>query len=154
MSAENPQFRKIIRPGSTKGSLIIETQGEASQTLKNPSKEKQIPAELLDNLKSLAVMAEADPMDSSDQEWLNKELDNLKKKHPAEQPQEVWRRTLATLTAGGVDLESVAAALLATNEKFYVKMNLGEMTDTEKTDRLENLKNEISKYWPSSSNLA
>ena len=51
-------------------------------------------------------------------------------------------------------MESVAAALLATNEKFYIKMNLGDMEDAEKTDRLENLKNEISKFWPSSPNLA
>jgi hypothetical protein len=154
MSVENPQFRKIIRPGPTKGSLIIETQGEASKTLKNPLKDKFIPADLLDNLRSLAVMTEADPGDSADQEWLNKELENLKRRHPTEQPREVWRRTLATLMAGGVDVESVAAALLATNEKFYIKMNLGDMEDTEKNDRLENLKNEISKFWPSSPNLA
>ena len=154
MSAEKPQFRKTIRPGLAKGSLIIETQGEASKTHKNPSKDKLIPADLLGNLRSLAVMAEADPADSSDQLWLKREFDKLQKKYPNEQPKEVWRRNLATLMAGGVDIESVAGALLATNDNFYIKMNLGDMTDTEKNDRLENLKKEISKYWPSSPNLA
>ncbi len=154
MSLENPQFRKIIRPGTTKGSIVIEMHGEASETLKNPVKDKYIPSDMLDNLKSLAIRAEAGSEDSAGQLWLRKELDKLKKKYPAEQPEEVWRRSLATLMAGGVDVESVAAALLATNNNFYTKINLGNMTDTEKNDRLENLRNEIVKFWPSSPNLA
>jgi hypothetical protein len=154
MSAENPQFKKIIRPGIINGSIIIETQGEADKTLKNPVKEKYIPAYMLENLRSLAVRAEAGSEDTAGQLWLKEELDKLRKKYPEEQPEEVWRRTLATLMRGGMDTESVAAALLVTNANFYTKMSLGEMTDTEKNGRMENLKDEILKYWPSSPNLA
>ena len=154
MGTENPCFRKILKPGPTKDVLKIETEGEVSGIIKDLSREKTIPADLLDNLKSLAVMAEADPASSSDQEWLNKSLNKLRKKFPTEQPKEVWRRTLATLMAEWVDTESIATTLLSTNDEFRVRKGLGDMSETEKGDRIKNLKDAILEFWSSSRNLA
>ncbi|KKT33204.1 MAG: hypothetical protein UW20_C0004G0038 [Candidatus Woesebacteria bacterium GW2011_GWB1_44_11] len=92
--------------------------------------------------------------DSEGQLYLNREIEKLKKKYPEEQPQEVWRRTLATLMADGVDIESIAGALLSTNERFYISMSLGASSQAQRKDKLKMLEDKISEYWPSSPNPA
>jgi hypothetical protein len=149
------RFRKTIIPGQTKGIIVIKTEAGEDWNIKNTVKDKHISADLLGNLKSLAIEAaigEAD--DSAGQEYLNRELNTLKKKYPSEQPQEVWRRTLATLMAGGIGIEDVAGALLDSNSRFYVKISLGEMSQTQRNGYLETVKDKIIEYWPSSPNLA
>ena len=145
------RFKKYIVPGKTKGSIVIKTEGGVDRKMSNPAKEKYITPDLLENLKTLAIEAavgESD--DSSGQSYLDRELDKLKKKYPEEQPQEVWRRTLATLMADGVDIESIAGALLSTNERFYIALNLGASSQAQRKDKLKMLEDKISEYWPSS----
>jgi hypothetical protein len=156
MNDERCQFGRLINPTGAKGEfdIINSGTGKTVNRFKNPVKEVRISIDLLENLRSLAIMAEADPTNSADQEWLGKELDNLKKKFPAEQPQEVWRRTLATLMGQGVDMESVAEKLITTDNQHYIKQNLGAMSKTEREGRIKKLKEEILIYWPSSPNLA
>ena len=149
------RFKKFIVPGKTKGSIVIRSEGEADRKIGNPAKEKRIQADLLENLKSLAIEAAVGEYeDSAGQQYLNLELEKLKKKFPEEQPQEVWRRTLATLMADGVDIESIAGALLSTNERFYIAMHLGASSEAQRVDKLKMLEDKISEYWPSSPNLA
>lgn len=149
------RFKKVILPGNARGSIVIKTESGEDWKMSNSAKEKHIAPDLLENLKTLAIEAavgESD--DSSGQSYLDRELDKLKKKYPQEQPQEVWRRTVATLAARGVNLEDIAGALLATNERFYVALNLGTLSQVQKNDKLRMLENKISDYWPSSPNLA
>lgn len=149
------RFKRYIIPGKTKGSIIITTEGREDWKMGNPAKEKRIPADLLGNLKSLAIEAAVGEYeDSAGQEYLNQELAKLKKKYPEEQPQEVWRRSLATLMADGVDVESIAGALLSVNERYYVSMNLGSLSQAQRKDKLKMLEDKISEFWPSSPNTA
>jgi len=149
------RFRKTIVPGKTKGSIVIKTEGGEDRKIGNPAKEKRIPADILGNLKSLAIEAAVGEFeDSAGQLYLNRELEKLKKKYPEEQPQEVWRRSLATLMAGGVDIESIAGALLSINQRFYVALNLGLLSQAQRSDKLKMIEDKISEYWPSSPNLA
>jgi len=134
---------------------VIKTEGGEDKVVKNPAKEVFISPDLLENLKSLAIEAavgESD--DSAGQSYLDSELEKLNKRFPEEQPQEVWRRTLATLMAGGVDVESIAGALLASNERFFTAVNLGNLTQTQRSEKLAMLQDKIVMFWPSSPNLA
>jgi hypothetical protein len=56
--------------------------------------------------------------------------------------------------AGGIGIEDVAGALLDSNSRFYVKISLGEMSQTQRNGYLETVKDKIIEYWPSSPNLA
>lgn len=150
---DNERFRRVILPGATKGSIVIKTEGGKDLKFTNPAKEKRIPADLLGNLQSLAVEAAVgESEDSFGQMYLNEELDKLKKKYPEEQPQEVWRRTMATLVADGVNVTDIAGALLSTNSRFYTALNLGTLSQAQRGEKLKMLEDMISEYWPSSPN--
>jgi hypothetical protein len=154
MSPET-HFNKTIFPGKARGSIVIKTEGQDDEVIGNSAKERHIPPELLENLKSLAIEAAVgESEDSSGQSYLDQELTKLDKRYPQEQPQEVWRRTLATLMADGVDIESIAGALLTTNERFYASLNLGNLSQAQRKDKLKMLETKISEFWPSSPNLA
>jgi hypothetical protein len=89
------RFKTVIYPGLHKGSLIIRTEGGEEREIGNSTKEKYVSPELLGNLRSLAIasaVGEAD--DSAGQEYLNRELNTLKKKYPSEQPQEFGEERL------------------------------------------------------------
>ena len=148
-------FHKFIVPGKTKGSIVIKTEGGEDRMMSNPVKEKYIPSDLLENLKTLAIEAAAGETDDTiGQSYLDKEFDKLKKKYPGEQPQEVWRRTLATLMADGVNVEDIAGALLSTNTRFYTALHLGTSSKARNRDKLKMIEDKIMEFWPSSPNLA
>lgn len=153
MSGEH--FRKTIVPGRDKGSIVIKTEGGEDRVMSNQAKDIFIAPDLLGNLSGLAIEAMMEGNDDSmGQMHLKKAHDKLKRKFPSEQPHEVYRRTLATLAGDGADIESIAGAMLAKNGEFRTEMNLGDLTNSRKSELLKTLMDQISIYWPSSPNMA
>lgn len=152
--AKERHFTKTIFP-TKGGGVVVRTEGGEDVTLKNQTKEKRIPPDLLSNLKSLAIVAAVGESDGSEgQSFLDDELDKLKKKYPGEQPQEVWRRTLAVLVGQSIDKETIAGALLSLNNRFYTSMALGTSSVHQRVDKIAMIEDKISEFWPSSPNLA
>ena len=146
--AERPHFGKYIEPGKRRGTLVVKEEGKGDILIGKPSKEVQIPAGLLGNLRSLAIIAEGKFNDSMDQDFYNKEIEGLQQKYPNEQPGEVWSRSLATLMKMGVGINDVAKALLNTSMQYDISGKLGAISDDARGELTETIKGEIKNYWP------
>jgi len=120
------------------------------QEFENSAKRAKIPAEVLNDLESLAIVAfpgESD--DSQGQSFLIESLDKLKKRYPNEEPQEVWRRDIAGLAARGVDAKSIARSLFNGNARMITSLNLNSLSPEGKEKAIQNIKVKVMEYWPS-----
>lgn len=152
--AERLKFGKVIDIKG-KGELTV-TSGDTMITIREksprvkPEKGNQGPKaeELVSNLHSLAMFAESGMGDSFDQSYYNDEIKKLKVKYPNEQPEEVWRRTLATMMAEGITIENVADALLSGNLAFRLSKELGHITREMENEKIDKLRDTISHFWP------
>lgn len=123
------------------------------QEFENSAKRARIPAEILDDLESLAIEAfpgESD--DSQGQSFLIESLDKLEKRYPNEEPKEVWKRDIAGLVARGVDAKSVALSLFNGNSRLIASLNLNSLSLEGKEKAIQNIKKKVMEYWPSSKN--
>lgn len=146
--AERQQFSKMIIPGSHRGTVIIKEAGHEDQIINGGKEQKLMPSELLSNLRSLAMQSEGTFEDSTDQEYFNQEIERIKLKYPGEQPEEVWRRSLATCMKEGLSISDVARTLLSTNLQFNIGKSIGSLSEDEKADKLQRLEDQIRSYWP------
>lgn len=139
-------FGRWITPDKThKGVIIID-----GDKLKNPSKAVRVPENILEDLSSLAIEAfRGEFEDSFGQSYLDDEVKKLKKKYPSEQPQEVWRRDLASVSFAGVTVEDVAGALMTRNPKLMASINLGSISVEARQKVLATISDKIREYWPS-----
>ena len=145
---ERAEFSKRIVPGKIPGTVVIKEAGQEDRVIKGGKEERPISAELVSNLRSLAMLSEGPFQDSTDQEYFNQEIERLKLKFPGEQPDEVWRRTLATCMKDGFGIREVAQTLLNTNLQFNIGRSLGSVGEDERGDKLQKLEDRIRDYWP------
>lgn len=139
--------RIFIDPGHP-GNLWIN-----GHKLENSAKRARIPAEVLNDLESLAIAAFPGESDyAHDQSFLNESLEKLSKKYPNEEPQEVWRRDIAGLVARGIDAKSIATSLFNGNERLTTSLNLNSLSPEGKEKAIQNIKKKVMEYWPSSKN--
>lgn len=119
--------------------------------VENSAKRARIPAEVLDDLESLAIEAFPGESDYSEGQSFNiQSLEKLSKRYPNEQPKEVWRRDIAGLAARGVDAKSIARSLFNGNARLTTSLNLNSLSPEGREKAIQNIKIKVMEYWPSS----
>lgn len=146
---ERPEFKRKVLLGK-RGMVVVKETGQEDVVLVNSKKERTMRSDILENLKSLAFYIEGGFGDSQDQEYFNQAIKALRLKFPGEEPDEIWRRSLATCMKDGISIENVAKTLLRTNIQFKIGRGLGTISGEEMEDRLHKLEEGIESYWPRS----
>lgn len=141
------QFGKIELLGRGKLKIIVD--GTVSNITESAAPRiNEIHPDLLLNLKSLAIRAQGEFGDSSDENAYNLEIKKLKERFPKEQPEDVWSRTLATLMADGVTIDSISRELLGVSEQYRLSKNIGGITPQVEENELQKIRDTITEYWP------
>ena len=118
--------------------------------IKNPVKSPRIPPVILKDLESLAIQAFPEESEySQDQSYAVKSIKELKARYPNEQPEEVWRRDIATLVSLGINAESIAVSLFNRNKRLIASLNIGSLPREGRQKAIEIVKDKILELWPS-----
>jgi hypothetical protein len=141
-------FSKMIKPDKhEKGKFEV-----GGQTFRNPVKETRIPNYLLDNLRPLATrafIAESGDSDTSGQSRLDQQMAQMSKKFREEQPEEVWKRTIATIMKQkGVTAEKIATDLFETDEDAFRNLWMGQSPHKILPRIVGAIEIELHKNWP------
>lgn len=148
MAPEKPGFGKPIVPLNRRGDRVR----IGDKILGNPVKEGRILPELLDNLRTLAIRAyllQSGDSDSFGQSKLDDEAKKMQKKFPNEQPEEVWRRTIATIIGDGVSAEVIAEKLFDTSAEDVKTVWMGASPHENRGKAIEQIRDELLIYWTS-----
>jgi hypothetical protein len=105
---------------------------------------------VLDDLESLAIEAFLRKSDNSQGKlFLDKSLKKLNRRHPNEQPEEVWRKDIAGLVEKGVAAEDIAKAIFLRNKKQRTHSNLRSVLQEGEEKIVNTIRGGVLEYWPS-----
>jgi hypothetical protein len=149
MAGPEKLFNKMIVPHGGKGQFgVVSKDGGDAREFKNPVKEKVPDPQLLNNLAALIMEAFPREFQGTEGEAREHELVTLiTKKYPEEQPMEAAERTLPTLVGDGMDMDTIADAIMTASPAVRTALHLDSMSKADQNKKIEDLKESMRKHW-------
>lgn len=147
MTPAIPQWGKRIElvPG---GQGDVKVGGEI---IPNPAKKFRMPSAYAHNFRYLAMRAFLEvngDTDSMGQSRLQDELEELKQKFPGQEPEEIWKSSIAAVMRGGTTAKDIAEAILNSDTDAQKVVWMGQAAHSNNDKVIEKLASFLIEHWP------